>query len=64
MFFWIAIQDKTQVSPDHSGWMTLREALASGRKAVTEGRRVIELREPSGRVWNEKELAERMASEA
>ena len=61
MFYWIAILDKAQLAPDHTGCMTFDEALSMGRRAVADGHRVVEIREPTGRVWDDKELTDLLA---
>jgi hypothetical protein len=62
MHYWIAILDKAQIAPDHTGWMTAEEALASGRRAIADGHSVVELQEPNGRVWSGEELQRLIAS--
>jgi hypothetical protein len=56
MSWWISLGDDTTIaqgSPERIAWPTLDEALVFVRNELARGRRVVELRGPSGRVWNE-----------
>lgn len=54
--FWVSHGDKQQLdhgTPNQSGWMTMNEALKCARSAIAQGERVIEIRSPTGEVWDE-----------
>jgi len=61
MNWWVSYGDETIINhgtPNQSGWMTADEAVECARRQLQAGDRVIEIRGPSGEVWNEGRVLE------